>query len=142
MKEKQTSPVVRGGEYTFRVTLEQTDALGLIHNSVVFRLFEVAELEWFRELNIHWLEFDDVCFPRIKVNAEFLRPVRFDDHCVITTKVVSLKAARVLLSHEIRNSEHGNVMIRGTVEFACVSKDTFRPQVLPEKMRTILNSNI
>jgi len=127
------------GHYPFRVTLEQTDALGLIHNSVVFRLFEVAELEWFRKLGIHWLEFPDHIFPRIKVEAEFLKPLRFDDVCILKSFVTNVKSCKVILEHEIYSSEM--LMIRGRIEFAALNKKTFSPVILPEKMSTILNQN-
>ncbi len=128
------------GVYRFRVSLEQTDAIGVIHNSVVFRILEVAEIEWFRELGIHWLEFEDCFFPRTKVGAEFLMPLRFDDMCEVHVKVVRVRAAKVYLVHEFYKD--GELMIKGSVEFACVARDGFGPKLLPEKMREVLETKL
>ena len=120
------------GRYDFRISLEQTDAVGIIHNSVVFRIMEIAELEGLRELGIHWLEFDDCFFPRIKVSAEFLRALRFDDICSVLVKVKRVRAAKVILAHEFY--KENELMIRGEVEFTCVDRENFQPRMLPEKM--------
>jgi len=124
-------------EFDFRITLEQTDAVGIIHNSVVFRIMEVAELEGLRAYNVHWLQFDKLFFPRTNVSAKFLKALRFDDKVKLLVKVLRVRAAKVILRHEFYN-ESGELAILGEVEFTSVSRDGFTPQMLPNEMHTVL----
>lgn len=128
------------GIYSFRVSLEQTDSIGVIHNSVVFRILEISEIEWFRELGIHWLSFDDCFFPRTKVGAEFLKPLKFDDLCDVHIRVVRIRAAKVYLTHEFYRGNE--LVIKGNVEFSCVAREGFVPRMLPDRMREVLESKL
>lgn len=119
-----------------RVTWENTDTAGYIHNSVVFRWFEQGELEWFRVLGIHWREFPEVGFPRVHVEADFLRPLHFDDLCELRTGVERVRAASFVLQHEAWFA--GHAALRGRVSVCCVSAVDGRPRLLPERMREVL----
>jgi len=119
-----------------RVTWENTDTAGYVHNSVVFRWFEVGELEWFRSLGIHWKGFPEYGFPRVRVAADFLRPLHFDDACELRTGVERVQAASYVLCHEVWFA--GAVAVRGAVTVCCVSARDGKPRVLPERMRATL----
>jgi acyl-CoA thioester hydrolase len=119
-----------------RVTWENTDTAGYIHNSIVFRWFEQGELEWFRALGIHWKSFPDYGFPRVQVEARFLRPLHFDDLCELRTTVGSVRAATYSLRHEMYRS--GQLAVRGQVSVCCVAVADGKPRVLPEQMREVL----
>lgn len=119
-----------------RVTWENTDTAGYVHNSVVFRWFEVGELEWFRRLGVHWKEFPEYGFPRVRVAADFLHPLHFDDPCELRTRVERVQAASYALRHEVWFA--GRVAVRGTVTVCCVSAADGKPRLLPERLRTTL----
>jgi acyl-CoA thioester hydrolase len=119
-----------------RVTWENTDTAGYIHNSVVFRWFEQGELEWFRILGIHWKAFPEFGFPRVRVQADFLRPLHFDDLCDLRTGVARVRAASYELWHEVCLA--GQVAVRGRVAVCCVAGADGKPRLLPDALRDVL----
>ncbi len=119
-----------------RVTWENTDTAGYIHNSIVFRWFEQGELEWFRDLGIHWKSFPEHGFPRVHVEARFLQPLYFDDLCELRTRVGQVRAATYALRHEVHKA--GRLAVQGQVTVCCVAVADGRPRVLPERMREVL----
>jgi acyl-CoA thioester hydrolase len=119
-----------------RVTWENTDTAGYIHNSIVFRWFEQGELEWFRALGIHWKSFPEFGFPRVHVEARFLLPLYFDDLCELRTTVEQVRAASYSLRHDVLKA--GRLAVRGRVTVCCVAVADGRPRVLPEPMREVL----
>ena len=119
-----------------RVTWENTDTAGYIHNSIVFRWFEQGELEWFRALDIHWKSFPEYGFPRVHVEARFLRPLYFDDLCELRTAVGQVRAASYGLRHEVHAA--GCLAVRGQVTVCCVSVADGKPRELPARMHEVL----
>ena len=124
------------GQYTFRVTWENTDTAGYIHNSVAFRYFEIAELEWFRSFGGTWNDFPKHGFPRIHVEADFKIPLYFDDECIIKTRCYLLRAAKVGLEHEIWRGD--DLCIKGKVIFTCILRENGKVQPIPERLRDAL----
>jgi len=128
-------PVAR---YPFRVTWENTDTAGYIHNSVVFRYFEIGELEFLRTLDAHWSAFPECGFPRIHVEASFLTPLRFDDLCAVETQVRLVRAAGYALAHRVCRGDE--VAVTGGVTVCCISTATGRARPLPPKLRDALET--
>ena len=126
--------------YKFRVTWENTDTAGYMHNSVVFRYFDRGELEWFRSLGIHWQEFSDRGFPRIHVEADFIRPLYFDDECILETIVTRIRPVKVELTHRIMKDN--KTAIVGKVVFCCISMKDRKPKPIPKKMIEILTERL
>lgn len=126
--------------FNFRTTWENTDGAGYIHNSVVFRYFDIGEVEWFRVLGIPWHKFPDLGFPRIHVEADFKKPLFFDDECVLETSVNQVKRGRIELRHRIFKQDE--VAVIGKVVFCCTAKATGRPRPIPEIMRDLLSRRL
>jgi acyl-CoA thioester hydrolase len=122
--------------HTFRVTWENTDSAGYIHNSVVFRYFEIGELEALRSVDAHWSVFPDCGFPRIHVEADFQTPLHFDDLCVLETWVESVRYAGYVLGHRIRRGQ--DTAVTGSVTVCCISAETGRARPMPERLRNVL----
>ncbi len=132
--------VERENHYVFRVAWEHTDTAGYVHNSVYFRYFDLGECDWFRKLGIAWNQFPEVGFPRIHVEADFLRPLFFEDECCLVTRVTRVSGVKVILSHTLLRGEYE--MARGTVVFGSVSTEHGGPVPLPKKMRETLLARV
>lgn len=126
--------------YDFRVAWEHTDTAGYVHNSVYFRYFELGECEWFRELGIPWNAFPEHGFPRVHVEADFIRPLFFENACSLVTGVVRVQSAKVHLAHTLWCENE--VAARGRVVFGCVRATDGRATTLPERMRLALSAQI
>ena len=83
----------------FRVRWIDTDASGRIHFSAAFRWMEVAEIELFRELNL--ME-NRERYPRRHVEAEFLRPMWFDDWIEFELHVDQIGRSSITLAWEAK----------------------------------------
>ena len=126
--------------YEFRVAWEHTDTAGYVHNSVYFRYFDLGECDWFRKLGIAWNQFPNAGFPRVHVEADFLRPLFFEDECCLVTRVSRVRTAKVHLAHTLFR---GDVEVaRGTVVFGCVRQEDGGPAPLPERMRETLLARV
>ena len=67
---------------TFRVRFSETDMAGIVHFSQILRWAENAEGAFFREHDIPFVEKNGNLlsgWPRVRVQADFLAPARYDD---------------------------------------------------------------
>ena len=78
-----------------------------------------------------------LCFPTVKVETQFMRPVKYGDVLVITVTVPRLGASSVdfVFSAARRGEDSPCVVSRQTV--VAVGMDDFRPVHVPEKYRRL-----
>jgi acyl-CoA thioester hydrolase len=112
-----------------RVRWIDTDTSGRIHFTAAFRWLEIAEIEFFRE---HGLMDERERYPRRNVEAEYLRPLRFDD--AIELELVLAHVGRSSLRFEWTGRLDGEVALRGTQTIVYVGDDG-RPASLPDNVR-------
>src|SRR2546427_1222840 len=84
-----------------RIEWPDTDASGMYHNTAAFRFIEVAETALLDRLGfVH-----DVYgrHPRVHIEADFLRPLRFRDQVDIELRVVAVGRTSVTYEVEMRS---------------------------------------
>ena len=76
-----------------RVEFSETDMAGIVHYSCFFKYMEHAEHDFYRSLGFSVVPrgYDPpIGFPRVHVDCDFRRPIRFEDvidiHLVVTEK--------------------------------------------------------
>jgi acyl-CoA thioester hydrolase len=114
-----------------RVRFAETDAQGIVHNSVYLVWFELARVEYLarfaggyqalRDQGIEALVLESFCRYRI--------PARFDDQLVVHTRCVGPRGARFRYEYAIVRGEE--LLADGHTEHACVDALTFRPTRVP-----------
>lgn len=119
----------------FRVRWIDTDASGRIHFTAAFRWVEIAEIEFFRERG---LMDERERYPRRSVEAEFLRPLRFDD--AIELELVLAHVGRSSLRFDWTGRLDGELALRGTQTIVYVGEDG-RPASLPDDVRRRLTAD-
>ena len=126
-----------------RVHFIDTDSAGIIHYANYFRYMEEAETEFlFRcadEAGVARSEF--FIAPRVKAEAEFVKPVRFGDLIDIHLKVDHLGETSIGYSFDFRHE--GEQVARGHLRVVCVSKDgkgRYKPIPIPEALRAVLSA--
>lgn len=126
-----------GATITLRRRLEwaDTDAAGVWHHSVVWRLLEQAEAELHRHLGISDRTFGHT--PRRHVEAEFMRPVRFDDEMEIQFRVARVGRTSVTYAMEVAVDE--GLAASVTLTAVLVGADG-KAVLWPEEMRSSLLS--
>src|SRR6185503_18304094 len=86
-----------------RIEWSDTDASGMYHNTAAFRFIEVAETALLDRLGfVH-----DVYgrHPRVHIEADFLRPLRFRDLVDIDLRVEALGRTSVTYAFEMRRGD-------------------------------------
>jgi 2-aminobenzoate-CoA ligase len=119
-----------------RIEWPDTDASSNYHNTAAFRFIEVAETALLERLGF----LDDVYgrLPRVHIEADFLRALRFRDVVDIQLSVAALGASSITYEFEMRSGEE--VAVRGRAVAALLSAAGGRPVRWPEEYRKLLLS--
>lgn len=90
-------------QFAVRVYYEDTDLAGIVYYANYLKFIERARSEWVRELGIDQLGLraGGVSFAVRRIEADYLRPARFDDELSVATWPVSASAARIELCQEV-----------------------------------------
>jgi YbgC/YbaW family acyl-CoA thioester hydrolase len=119
-----------------RIEWPDTDASGYHHNTAAFRFIEVAETALLERLGF----LDDVYgrMPRVHIEADFLRLLRFRDLLDIKLEVTEVGGSSVTYAFEM--TCRGEVAVRGRAVAVLLGKRTRRPVRWTPKYRHLLLS--
>jgi len=117
-----------------RIEWPDTDASGYHHNTAAFRFIEVAETALLERLGI----LDEVYgrLPRVHIEADFNRRLRFRDLVDIRLSVAAVGGSSV--TYEFEMVSNGETVVRGKTVAVLVSKGTGRPARWPGRYRDLL----
>lgn len=105
-----------------RVYYEDTDLAGIVYYANYLKFIERARTEWVRGLGVDQgaLKRDQgIVFAVRRVEADYLRPARFDDLLTVTTRLLALGGARIELEQEVRRGEER--LFAAKVVLVCLS---------------------
>lgn len=114
-----------------RVEFVDTDAGGRIHHTAALRWAERAEHGLLRAVG--WPEL--MCFPRRRVEVEFLRPLRFGDEADV--EIAATAVGRTSITYGWRVLREGVVCVTGSTTCVRVD-DADRPCPVPDVLRAAL----
>jgi acyl-CoA thioesterase FadM len=119
-----------------RIEWPDTDASTNYHNTAAFRFIEVAETALLERLGL----LEDVYgrLPRVHIEADFLRALRFRDIVDIELGVAAVGKSSITYEFVMRSG--GEVAVRGRAVAALLSETGGRPVPWPEEHRTLLLS--
>lgn len=119
-----------------RIEWPDTDASTNYHNTAAFRFVEVAETALLERLGF----LADVYgrLPRVHVEADFLRPLRFRDLVDIELSVASVGGSSITYRFEVRGD--GKAAVRGTAVAVLLSEAGGKPVPWPKEYRQRLLS--
>jgi YbgC/YbaW family acyl-CoA thioester hydrolase len=117
-----------------RVQWIDTDAAGIWHYSTIIRWAEEAESELHRRLGIVDQTFGVT--PRVKVEFEFAKAVRFEDVVDITIEVV--RVGRSSLEYAVDAHSDGDVVASGKIVIVLTEAATGRTRSWPAELRAVL----
>ena len=114
--------------YRRRVEFADTDMAGIMHFSAIFRFMESAEHAFIRSLgySVTLNELDPALgLPRVRAEADFRRPFRFEDEVEIELTVREKKPKSLTYGFELRrvgDPERGLAAV-GAITVVCVRRD-------------------
>lgn len=132
--------------YTRRVEFADTDMAGIMHFSSIFCFMESAEHAFLRSLG-HSVILSDLNpvmgFPRVRAEADFRRPFRFEDEIEIELRVREKREKSLTYGFALRKAGDAGREVRavGAITVVCVCKGADGtmtavelPSVLAEKI--------
>lgn len=117
-----------------RVEWSDTDASGVYHNTTVIRLLETAETLMLSDLGM--LEEIYGRLPRVRLELDFRRALRFHDVIEIHLAVAAVGSSSITYAFEVRRGQE--VCVQGTAVAALIDRSDGRPRPWPEAYRRLL----
>ena len=90
--------------FVLRVYYEDTDLAGIVYYANYLKFIERARTEWVRGLGVDQVrlrEDEGLVFAVRRVEADYLRPARFEDQLRVETTAVAVTGARIVLEQNI-----------------------------------------
>jgi acyl-CoA thioester hydrolase len=109
-------------EFTLRVYYEDTDLAGIVYYANYLKFIERGRSEWVRTLGVDQgaLRAEaGIVFAVRRVEADYLKPALFDDLLTVTTALVEIGGARIVLDQEVRRGDERLFVAR--VVLVCLS---------------------
>lgn len=122
-------------EFSVRVYYEDTDMGGIVYYANYLRYIERARSDWVRTLGVDqnaMREGDGVVFVVRRIEADYLKPAKFDDALLVRTVVKAVTGVRLILSQEVVRG--ADLLFRAEVTVVCIGADG-APARLPANIR-------
>ena len=131
-----------------RVYYEDTDSGGVVYYANYLKFMERARTEWLRSFGIEQdvlIERDGIIFAVTSVQADYLKPARFNQSLTVSAEVVRLGKASITFKQQVRlagdrpetegkglNTEEESVVLcEANIKIACLNEKTLRPAAIP-----------
>jgi acyl-CoA thioester hydrolase len=123
--------------FACRVYYEDTDLAGIVYYANYLKFIERARSEWVRALGLDQVALREqgMVFAVRRVEADYLKPARFDDLVQVETEAISATAARIVLRQDVRRG--ADLLFAAMVTLVCLGPDG-RPARLPGALRAAL----
>jgi len=118
-----------------RVRYGETDKMGIAHHSNYLRYFEIARIDWLRNLGISYfkMEKDGIILPVVKTETVFKRPAFFDDLLEIKTKLLTPPTSKIIFGYEITN-QNKILICEGKTTLGFLDAASTRPIRCPQNI--------
>lgn len=126
-------------DLTLRVYYEDTDLAGIVYYANYLKFIERGRSEWLRALGIDQLAMQQATghvFAVRRIEADYLRPARFDDLLNVTTDLTQASPARIVVDQQVRRGKQ--VLFTARVTIACLD-GRGRPVRLPAALKEALH---
>jgi acyl-CoA thioester hydrolase len=126
--------------FPIRVYYEDTDLAGIVYYANYLKFIERARTEWVRGLGVDQGRLraeEGIVFAVRRVEADYLRPAKFDDELTVTTVLQGATGARMVLDQTVLRS--GEVLFQANVTLVCLTA-TGQPARIPAEIRRLLGA--
>jgi len=131
----QTVQPIETFTWPIRVYYEDTDAGGVVFYANYLKFFERARTEMLRALGHEQdalIADYGVIFVVRSVQADYLKPARFNDMLLASAKVIETKKASLVFEQEITRGD--DVLCKGIIRIACLDAGTMTPKAIPQHL--------
>ena len=124
--------------FAVRVYYEDTDLAGIVYYANYLKFIERARSEWVRGLGVDQTRLraeQGIVFAVRRVEADYLRPAKFEDDLMVTTELLTIGGARIELRQEVMRGEER--LFTALVVRVCL-QDSGHPARVPADIRAAL----
>ena len=124
-------------EVKIRIRYAETDRMGYAYYGNYATYFEVARVEAMRALGIPYKKLEDegIILPVAEFHVKYKKPAYYDDEITVKVTIKEIPKIRFRFDYETYNSE-GDLLNSAFTELVFVNKDTGRPMLIPDHIRT------
>ena len=128
-------------EIKIRVRYAETDRMGFVYYGNYATYFEVARVEWLRELGVNYLELENsgIALPVVELKIRYCKPAFYDQFLTIKTLVQEFSGVRITFGHETFN-ESGELINSAEVRLVFINTSTQKPSAPPDALIKALQS--
>jgi acyl-CoA thioester hydrolase len=122
----------------YRVYYEDTDLAGIVYYANYLRFIERGRTEWLRDLGIDQLALKAETgrvFAVRRLEADYLRPARFNDLLDVRTELATASAARIIVEQQVMRGDEALFIAKVTI--ACLDANG-RPVRLPAGLVSLM----
>ena len=122
-------------EFPVRVYYEDTDMGGIVYYANYLRYIERARSDWVRSLGVDqnaMREDEGVVFVVRRVEADYLKPAKFDDELRVRTVVKAVTGVRLIMAQEVLRGDA--LLFQAEVTVVCIGEGGV-PARLPANIR-------
>ena len=128
--------------FSLRVYYEDTDLAGIVYYANYLKFIERGRTEWVRALGVDQGRLRaeaGIVFAVRRLEADYIRPARFDDELTVATEVVAVTGARIVLDQVVIRA--GERLFQAQVTLVCLTEAGAAAR-LPAELRLRLAPNL
>ncbi|WP_406736046.1 tol-pal system-associated acyl-CoA thioesterase [Thioclava sp. GXIMD4215] len=128
-------------EFPIRVYYEDTDLAGIVYYANYLKFIERGRSEWVRSLGVDQARMraeTGTVFAVRRVEAEYLKPARYDDELIVSTTLLAETGARIQLAQEVKRA--GEVLFAAQVTLVCLNEAGAAQRISAEIRRKLAPS--
>ena len=122
-------------QISFRVRYGETDQMGVVHHGNYALYFEMARIEWLRELGVSYkaMEESGIALPVVNLTVNYRKPLFYDDELTVTTRLKGLPTATIKFEFEIQN-QNKELCSTAEVTLVFLNNATRKPMRCPQEL--------
>ncbi|SMD00896.1 acyl-CoA thioesterase [Sporomusa malonica] len=107
-----------------KVRFVETDMMGVVHHSNYFRWFEMARVEYLRQVGVllNDLMAEDIVFPITDVDCKYRMSAKFDDYILIEAVLTEVSKVKMVFTYRVLREHDGVLLATGRTQNAFTNK--------------------
>lgn len=107
-----------------KVRFVETDMMGVAHHSNYFRWFEMARVEYLREIGILLNDMmdDNIVFPITDVDCKYRASAKFDDYILIEAVLAEVSKVKMVFTYRVLREQDNMLLATGRTQNAFTDK--------------------
>ncbi|HTF55637.1 MAG TPA: thioesterase family protein [Planctomycetota bacterium] len=123
-----------------RVRLPETDAFGIVFHGYFYTYFDVARMDYIRNLGLmeHIRPTGGLTNTIVHASADFRSPARFDDVLVVQARISRFGRTSFMFEFAITHKGENRLVAEGRTVHVILDEKLWRPLPVPESFRAVV----